>query len=349
MRQTVLSLFLAGALAGVGSVAAAGDLIRAQSPWDEAYGEEYEAPGVQSFGSTRGHFEEGTGSTSWYAPPDYSMFFKAGVQWLSRSNGATDQTLVVELPPLSTPVMSTNDVSLGSQFNPGAIFTLGINFDQVSGVDFVYWGLQNYSNSATVTTATVDFIFADRMSAEYNSQLNNAEANYRQTIEGVTMLAGFRYFSLAETFNINSRNAFTQTSSDYHIDAHNQLVGGQVGLGYGVEWGRFHLGADTKFAVLANLCSQDTLLNDFGNTFTRRNYSDQSTPVSLISDTTVNGKFQVTDWLAVELGYRFMWVQNVALAPNQLDLTDSPAGTKIIDPRSHIYLNGLMLSTEVRW
>jgi len=355
----VLSLFLACAVAGVGSVAAAGDLFRAQSPYSGG------PAGPQEFEPVDegGHFEEGTGTTSWFAPPEHNMYFKAGVLWLSRDSDSRNQLLVVELPPTSTPVLYTDDVSLNNSFQPGAIFTLGFNADQVSSFEFVYWGLQDYSNSATVTSgpnsflglagtlqlSTVDFIFANRMIVDYSSQLHNAEANYRQTIEGVTLLAGFRYFNLNESFNINSRSALTGTSSNYSITTQNQLIGGQVGVGWNFCWGRFSAGIEEKFGVFGNAASQNTYLGDFGDSFTRRNYRDESIPTSLLSETGAQARFQVLDWLAIEGGYRFIWIQNVAFATDQLDLTDSPAGTELIDPRGRLLLNGLNIGVEARW
>lgn len=359
MRQKVLSLFLAGALTGVGPVALAGDLFRAQSPWGPPPGaaEEY-APADEG-----GHFEEGTGTTSWYAPPEHNMYFRAGVLWLSRNSDLQDQPLVVELPPSSTPVITTDTVDLDSSFRPGAIFTLGFNSDQVSSFEFIYWGLQDYSNGATATASgqnflglagtlqlsTVDFIFADRMSVNYSSRLHNAEANHRQTIEGVTLLAGFRYFNLNEQFTITSQSALTGTSSDYSIETQNNLIGGQVGVGYDVCWGRFSVGVEEKFGVFGNVASQNTFLGDFGNSIVRRDYRDESIPTSLMSETLVQAHFQVLEWLAIEGGYRFLWIQNVAYAPSQLDLTDSPAGTEVIDPRGRMLLQGLHIGAEARW
>ncbi|MFN7802450.1 MAG: hypothetical protein ACK5TO_00445 [Planctomycetaceae bacterium] len=44
-----------------------------------------------------------------------------------------------------------------------------------------------------------------------------------------------------------------------------------------------------------------------------------------------------------------MWVSNLAFAPNQLDLTDSAAGTEVMNANSDLWLNGLLLGIDCRW
>jgi len=355
MRRKLLSLVLAGTVAGVGSVSWGGETLRGQSPTGGGFFEPY-VPN-----ETSGHFEEQTGSVSWYDSPDYGMTFKAGIQWLSRSADIADKPLIVDLPPGSSTLLSTGDIDLNGQFQPGALFQLGFNFDQVSGVDLVYWGLNDFSTSRVVTSvnpmglagtlqnSTVDYVFSDLFKTSYSSYLNNAEANYRQTIESFTLLAGFRYFGLREDLTIQSRSAQFGTTSDYRVEAQNNLVGGQIGGAYNWDWWRFRFTLDTKFAVAANTASQETFLGDYGNTIVRRSYRAESLPVSCISDSSIGTKLRLTDWLAIETAYRFMWVSNLAFAPNQLDLSDSPAGTEVMNASSDLWLNGLLLGIDCRW
>ena len=72
-------------------------------------------------------------------------------------------------------------------------------------------------------------------------------------------------------------------------------------------------------------------------------------PVSTLGEIQVNGTYRVTDWFSVHAGYRFIWIQNLALAPDQLDLTNSPAGTRILNPHNHLLLQGFNAGAEIRW
>jgi hypothetical protein len=301
----------------------------------------------------------------WFDFPQYGTYFQADALWLARAHNV-DRPLVVTLPPGSQTVLSSQDASLTDRYRPGLLLTLGFRFTQVAAVEFTYFGLNVWNNSATVTSAggnlglagtlltgTNDFIFADRVTYDYGASIQNAEANYKQTIEGLTLLSGFRYFSLTEAVNINSHgNSVTGsgTASDYHVTAFNRLVGWQFGAGQNWQFGRLNAGILGKAGVFANLASQKTLLQDFGNTIIDRNYRTTTTPVSVLGEIQANLSYQVTDWLALRAGYRFIGLNNVALGPDQLDL-NAPAFGRIQPVAAHEYLllHGFNVGGEIRW
>ncbi|MGE5194305.1 MAG: hypothetical protein ACM3U2_17585 [Deltaproteobacteria bacterium] len=298
----------------------------------------------------------------WFDLPKYGMYFQGDALWLARIH-SVDRPLVVTLPPGSQTVLTAQDAPLTDFYRPGMMLTLGYRIDQVSAFEFTYFGLNEWNSSATAAspagnlglagtlqTTTQDFIFADRITFEYGSSIQNAEANYKQTIEGLTLLTGFRYFSLTEAVNINSHSALFNEASDYHVTAFNRLVGWQFGAGYGRQWGRLNVGILGKIGVFANLASQTTLLRDFGNTFTDRDYRAETTPVSVLGEAIFNASYQVFDWLLIRGGYRFIGVDNVALGPDQLDL-NAPALNRRQSVQAHEYLllHGFNAGFEIRW
>jgi hypothetical protein len=86
-----------------------------------------------------------------------------------------------------------------------------------------------------------------------------------------------------------------------------------------------------------------------GNTLTIRNYRADTTPVSTLAEIGLNAGYQVTDWFSLHAGYRFIWIQNVAFAPDQLDLSNSAPGTKVINAHNHLFLHGVNVGAEIRW
>ncbi|MBI3864005.1 MAG: BBP7 family outer membrane beta-barrel protein [Planctomycetia bacterium] len=302
----------------------------------------------------------------WFLPPKFETYFQADVLYLARFSDAGQQPIAVDLSS-NTTVMSTNDARLSNTWRPGMMFTLGVNLDQIAQVEATYWGLNTWRNGASVNipapppltgrlglagdlqTHTTDFEFADRMSIDYVARMNNAEINYKQMINGVTLLGGVRYFRLLETFDINSQSASFGTSSDYNVTTVNNLVGAQFGLGYTQEMGPLNIGILAKIGPYLNAVHQSTLLQDFGNSLTLRNYSKDGMPVSTLGEVQVNALYRVTDWLSVHAGYRFFWIQNLALAPDQLDLTNSAVGTKILNSHNHLFLQGFNAGAEIRW
>jgi hypothetical protein len=259
--------------------------------------------------------------------------------------------------------MTTGNASLSNDWAPGMMYTLGFNLDQIGQIEVTYWGLNTWKNSAfvvdnsafpslglagTLQTVTADFQMASRMGIDYASRINNVEINYKQTINGLTLLAGVRYFRMVESFNISSTSVLG-TTSDYNVATVNNLIGFQFGSGYTYENGPFNIGILGKIGPYMNPVHQTTLLQDFGNTITLRDYNKDGMPVSTISEVQVNGMYRITDCFAVHIGYRFMWIQNLAFAPDQLDLSNSPPGTKILNDHNHLLLQGLNAGIEFRW
>ena len=301
----------------------------------------------------------------WFLPPKFGTYFTADVLFLNRiGGGASNQPLVTNNPPLSTVVMSTNDVALEHQYKPGMLFTLGVNLDQISQIEATYWQVNRWSNSQTVVdnsafpslglagtlqTVTSDFQLADKMTVNYNSLFNNAELNYKQTIESFTLLAGLRYFRMVENMTIQSTSSVYGTTSDYNVSAVNNLIGFQVGGGWTWDWGPVTLNLLGKVGPYMNAVHQSTLLQDFGNSITLRDYNKDGMPVSVIAETTSNLTYRVTDWFSIHAGHRFLWIQNLAFAPDQLDLANSPPGTQVLNAHNHLWLSGFNAGAEIRW
>jgi hypothetical protein len=302
-------------------------------------------------GEGPGHVEIG----SWFSPPDYSTYFEVGGLWLKR-HSIPSQTLAVNLFAASAPVMSVQNVDLDSSFEPGGYFTLGFQFDQVAAVEFNYFGFQEWQNSSAVNgtgnlalpgdfaLVSQNFIFSDRIVADYSSRVHNAEANYIQTINASRLLFGFRYFNLDENFSLYSNG---QTGvSQYNIRAQNHLIGGQVGYGWHGVWNRFEADVLGKIGVYGNRAQQDTYLFDV---FARRNLSVETVPVSVIGEVALTGRYRITDCISVLAGYRFLWVNNVALGPGQLDFTADPNASTKVNAHDYLLFHGLNAGAEIRW
>jgi hypothetical protein len=306
--------------------------------------------------------EDAVTPDQWFDRPRYGAYFQADALWLARAH-QVDRPIAVTLPAGSAAVLSSQDADITGNFRVGMMLTLGFRFDQVSAVEFTYFGLNEWHNNAIVTsptgalglvgtlqTVTQDFIFADRIAFDYGASIQNAEANYKQTIEGLTLLGGFRFFALNEAANINSHIAKPPEASDYHVAAFNRLVGLQAGVGQNWQWGRLNAELLGKFGVFANLASQETLLSDFNNTTILRDYKTQTTPVSVLGEIALNTRYQVTDWFAFRAGYRLIGIDNLALAPDQFDFS-KPAIGRVQPVAAHEYLllHGFNVGAEIRW
>lgn len=298
-------------------------------------------------------------SKSWFAPRSYGSYFQGEALWMTRAHSVSE-TVAVTLPPASQPVLNANDAQMTNKWRLGMLLTVGRQYDEVSSFELTYFGLNSWRANAGVSgpgtlsingplaNVSQDYIFASQIDIDYSSTFNNAEANYKQTIEGLTLLAGFRYFNLDEQFILSSTRPGFGTS-DYKIRATNNLIGGQIGAGFTQTWGRFTAEALAKGGVFGNLAHQDTEIRDFNNTFLRRSTNVGTTATAVMCEAVASVSYQVFDWLVVRAGYRFIWLNNIALAPDQLDFTNLPQSSNFVDANNHLFLQGASAGAEVRW
>lgn len=302
-----------------------------------------------------------------FAEPSYPWYARTEAIFLRRTPISGQPVIVEDLNagvgPLNTVErVNENDLSFNNNAQPAFGFTIGRQLDAVSTFEASYWGLFHWTSgtvnyganslslSGPVAITTQDFFLADEVAISYVSNLNNMELNYKQTINGLSLLGGFRLLNLSEDFNIRSHDVDSGTSN-YRIKTVNTLIGGQIGAGW--NWSssdRFSLELFSKVGVYGNIQRMTQTLYDLNNTLPRLNARDGSTHVGFVGEVGLNGKIRLTEWLTLNGGYRFMWIDGLALAPNQLDFSDisSPDRT-ISDPGASFKLYGPHAGIEFHW
>lgn len=287
----------------------------------------------------------------WYA--------SANALWLKREQIKSTLIVVDDGGGLGTPVLNTGAFDFGS-YQPGMEFTLGYQLDPTVAIEMSYFGLQEWSSSAVAdgnnslslpglfALSTADFLFADHVDANYESKVHNAELNYKQTMYGLTFLGGFRYFHVGEEINLRFRDNDSGTS-DFNVSALNNLYGGQLGVGWHECFGPVTLEVLGKAGVFGNQASVRQNVKDLNNTVQLRDIKASSARAAFVGEVGFNALWQLTDWLAVRGGYRVLWLDGIATAPANIDLTDGPnAATEILD-RSSMILHGAHVGAELRW
>lgn len=297
-------------------------------------------------------------TSGWFTPPQNCWYLQAGALFLYRSH-VKDQVILVN-DTTGGSALRTKDTDFNNIFQAGPEITFGRRFDSVSAIEGTWWGTNHWQQHTQVVGAnnlslpgpiavtTGDFFLADQVDVKYQSNLNNVEANYKQTMFNVTLLGGFRYFNLHEVYEIRSSD-FDSGTSPYRVKTHNNLMGGQIGLGFNKQCGRFGVDFISKAGLYGNAARLETYLGDFNNTVVLRNYKDNETITSFIGELNAQATYNVTDWFLIRAGYRILWLEGIALAPQQLDFTADPnAGNHIID-RAGLYLYGFNIGCEARW
>jgi hypothetical protein len=283
--------------------------------------------------------------------------------FLHRDNNTGNQPLVLLDNNTSTQnnvLFSTGDFHIPYETGPRII--AGYANCDGSGWEVSYFGLQDWNSSATVVgnnnlnlpgdlglAANLDFFNADSVTATYQSEIHNAEVNYFFAGgEHANLLVGFRYFHLDEHFNLLSTDNQTG-SSQYDIQSDNNLFGGQVGLRLASHTsGRWDWDVTGKAGVYGNAARQSQTVGDFSG-FVLRDTTTNGGQVAFIGDIGANLVFHMTDHWSLRGGYNVMWVEGVALAPNQLDFTDTPTSGTELRSTGGVFFHGANAGVVCQW
>ena len=164
-----------------------------------------------------------------------------------------------------------------------------------------------------------------------------------------SLLAGFRYLRLNENFNLNGTD-FDEGTSDYHIRTKNDLYGFQLGArwrrGYGC-WGWEVTG---KAGIYGNDCEQQQYVTDFPPPFMLREpRHHRDGKVAFVGELNLNLTYQLTQCWGIRGGYNFMWLNGVALAPDQLDFTHTAYSGTGLRNSGAAFLHGASIGVEACW
>jgi hypothetical protein len=265
-------------------------------------------------------------------------------------NGATQSNVL----------LSTSDLNFNYEVGPRLL--LGHSFDPYNAFEASYFGIYNWQDKATINGNNnlnlpgdlgadnpLDFTDADQVRVTYDSVIHNAELNYVRTFGNLSWLAGFRYFNLQERFSL----AFFDNQNDtgtYHISTYNNLFGGQIG-GRVLEncCGNFSYDLTGKAGVYGNVIRESQNVTDFANFGTVRNTKADGGQVAFIGDVEFNASYQFSQCLSLRGGYQVYWVEGLALAPNQLDFTDTATSGTGLNKTGGLFMHGAHLGLQARW
>lgn len=294
--------------------------------------------------------------------PDATWYGSAEAFLLQLDHGANGSTPVILDSASGATLLGTNDLTYSMQAGPRLV--LGRAVGDAGAVELVYFGLNDWNTSRTVTgdndlripgdlgLSTLDFFNVDQLTASQSATLNNVEANaWRRVDDGpICLMAGFRYFQLNENFAISGQDTDTGAST-YSIRTRNDLFGAQIGGRYREMFGtgRFGIEATAKAGVFGNGVGMNQFVSDFDNTFVVRDAATTASRVAFVGDLGFTGLIRVTDNINARIGYSLIWAEGVARAANQLDFTDSSTSGTTLAYGQGAFLQGINIGFEVGW
>jgi hypothetical protein len=287
---------------------------------------------------------------------------------LQRNIAGSSIPLVVDAVT-GDPLLSTNNLSF--PFAGGLRAYFGHRFRDCWAWELGYFGVYGANASANITgnlslpgdfSGLNVFFGADRVAVNYTSNLNGAEFNLvnccccsdtcgcQSTWNSVEWLYGFRYLNISDTLTIAAQRAEVggiETGS-YDVRAANNLYGGQIGTRLRRCWGLWSVEGTAKAGLFYNNATQSQTVVDFPN-FLVRQSSSSVDRLAFLGELNASLIRQITDYWYVRAGYNLIWIDGIALAPNQLDFTlTSTSGTRT-NSGGTMFLHGVNIGLEARW
>lgn len=252
--------------------------------------------------------------------------------------------------------------SLVRNWEPGISATLSYiqnarSSYEVSGL--YLWPMDNTSTQTRPNSLTFpfrrkeltnDFFKADKISANYFSQFYTVEANYwkvfsnsRTSFFALSGMFGLRFANVGERFTVKAYQE-GDGHSTYKIKANNDLVGVQIGLDFKIRpFKTFYWDLLLKAGADLNRIKATVFLGDADNTLVLRNYAAQKAQTGMFAQAAAGAGYQPYDFLNVHVGYQMLFFGGLALAPDQMDRSDSTLSISSKQSSFKIAANGYII------
>ncbi len=307
--------------------------------------------------------------------PCSSVYFNVGALYLNRVPRFGQQPLVVD-PNANTTLLATSN--LNRNINPGLQATLGKQLSNGRAIELSYLGL--FSGGTTVSAVKPNpaaflilpgnlagnaFVDLDRADVQYSSALNSFAINLASCCgccdeeccgagrcQSWGWFGGFNYLNLSERLNIATQRTVANVveTGTYNIRTTNNLYGMQLGTRFRRTSGRFGWDANGSAGLYGNDASQTQSVTDFPNFPLRPNVGSSRGGVAFVGGGNLSGLYALTNIWNLRAGYNVLWIEGLALAPDQLDFNFAAAGGgSRLNSRGGLFLHGVNLGLEGHW
>jgi hypothetical protein len=187
-----------------------------------------------------------------------------------------------------------------------------------------------------------------QVSAIYQSHLDGFELNLRRPIacSWFTALCGFRFVELDERgLTVDYNMGPGLNFATHQVDAINDMYGFQVGADACL-WNGCRLIVDAKIraGMYGNECGNNVwIFHEVGPSYGSRATDSQT---AFLGELGFTGTVRLVDGLALRAGYQLMWLAGVALAPDQIAVSDPANGLATVDTDGSALYHGFVISLE---
>lgn len=185
--------------------------------------------------------------------------------------------------------------------------------------------------------------------ASYRSELHNVEVNGRRPIrDWLSVLAGFRYLELNEGLTMFQDIGPGTNLARVAVDATNHLAGFQLGLD-GRVWnrGRLELDCVLKAGIYANDAENDVRITQTASLPPLGSAASEN-HTAFVGEIGLTGVYRLSRGWAIRGGYQLLWIEGVALASDQVAVSDPDNGLATVDTSGSPFYHGAFVGLEFR-
>lgn len=269
----------------------------------------------------------------------------------------------------------------GFRWQPVERILIGFPICDDTAVELTYMGLQTWTSQAVVNsaagnlfsaysnfgnpTAFNEFDGSNQQTTFSNSRLHTAEGNFVTCLpvthrenHHLNMLHGVRWIEVNERFTYNTVRTLAPSGASFTtITTFNELVGYQLGLRWESDITcRLHLMLESKAGIYANMSSQRTQISSSAvaggglpvEAATRNDVAFASEAIGALT-------YDCCSWLSLRLGYSLLFVNGLALAPENFVSQPTPGrgavprSPAIVNNHGGILYHGGSVGLEVRF
>lgn len=259
----------------------------------------------------------------------------------------------------TTKTLSTK--SLVRNWEPGISATFSYIQDARSSYEvggLYLWPMDNSSSQTKENSLafpfnnsgmTHDFFQIDKISANYFSQFYTVEANYwkvfsssRTSFFALSGMFGLRFANIGERFTVKAYQ--NNEHSTYKIKTKNDEIGIQIGFDFKIRpFKTFYWDLLVKAGADLNRIKATAFLTDEGGSVVLRNNVAQKAQTGMFTQVAAGAGYQPYDFLNVHVGYQMLFFGGLALAPDQMDRTESVGSISSIQSNYKISANGYII------
>jgi len=284
-----------------------------------------------------------------------------GAIYLSRSNPGSAALVADGFPPGSNTILDAGQFDFRTAWGFETSAIRHNAFGTAWDIEGRYFGVNNWN----ATVGPIDSIsgsvvlYADpmgnddvpsTMDAIYNSQLNSFELNGRRAWNSwLQFLAGVRHLELDERgLSISQDIGPGSNLATHQIGAVNQLWGFQTGLDARLlRRGRVELTSFARVGVYGNSMDNSVLITQSAGP----TYASQAsaTGAAFVGELGFVGLYRLTDRWSLRATYQMLWLDSVAVASDQVAVSNPQAGTATVDRSGDVFYHGGFLGAQFNW